>query len=299
MPRIRVSEPSLIEIYKQVKKQHEDAILLCRVGDFYEAFYEDAELIARLLEITLTARSHKNQRSPSPPMAGIPHHALDSYLYKLVKAGHKVAILEQTEDPKQARDENRLVKRDVVRIVTPGTVTDPKVLEHKVNNYLISLYLRKGIYGFAAADLSTGEFLITEVTELSKLWAEIHRFAPKEFLFSEMFSDEEMLARLKTEVKATLNFLPEWRFEFDSARTELLQHFRTISLDGFGCEHLPTAICAAGALIYYLHETQKQEVEHILSLQPYTLSDFMVLDADTQRNLELTASIREIGRAHV
>ena len=293
MPRVRMSEPSLIDIYKQAKKQHEDAILLCRVGDFYEAFYEDAELIARLLEITLTARSHKNQRSPSPPMAGIPHHALDSYLYKLVKAGHKVAILEQTEDPRQARDENRLVRRDVVRIVTPGTVTDPKVLEHKVNNYLTSLYLHKGTYGFAAADLSTGEFHITQVSNLSKLWAEIHRFAPKEFLFSETFSDEEMLERLKTEVKATLNFLPEWRFEFDSARTELLQHFRTISLDGFGCEHLQAAICAAGALIFYLHETQKQEVEHILSLQPYTLSDFMVLDADTQRNLELTSSIRD------
>ena len=293
MQRLKQSELSLIELYKQVKKQHADAILLCRVGDFYEAFFEDAELISRLLEITLTARSHKNQKKPSPPMAGIPHHALDSYLYKLVKAGHKVAILEQIEDPKQARDENRLVKRDVVRIVTPGTVTDPKVLEHKVNNYLISIYLRKGIYGVAVADLSTGEFLVTELPDASKLWAEIHRFSPKECLFSEVFEDEEMFERLKTDLKATLNFLPDWRFELDTARTELLQHFRTISLDGFGCEHLPTAICAAGALIYYLHETQKQEVEHILSLHTYTLSDFMVLDADTQRNLELTTSIRD------
>ncbi len=293
MQRLKQSELSLIELYKQVKKQHADAILLCRVGDFYEAFFEDAELISRLLEITLTARSHKNQKKPSPPMAGIPHHALDSYLYKLVKAGHKVAILEQTEDPKQARDENRLVKRDVVRIVTPGTVTDPKVLEHKVNNYLISIYPRKGIYGVAVADLSTGEFLVTELSDASKLWAEIHRFSPKECLFSEAFEDEEMFERLKTDLIATLNFLPDWRFELDTARTELLQHFRTISLDGFGCEHLPTAICAAGALIYYLHETQKQEVEHILSLHTYTLSDFMVLDADTQRNLELTTSIRD------
>lgn len=293
MRSLKRSELSLIELYKQVKKQHADAILLCRVGDFYEAFFEDAELISRLLEITLTARSHKNQKQPSPPMAGIPHHALDSYLYKLVKAGHKVAILEQTEDPKQARDENRLVKRDVVRIVTPGTVTDPKVLEHKVNNYLISIYLRKGIYGVAVADLSTGEFLVTELSDASKLWAEIHRFSPKECLFSEVFEDDEMFERLKTDLKATLNFLPDWRFELDTARTELLQHFRTISLDGFGCEHLPTAICAAGALIYYLHETQKQEVEHILALHTYTLSDFMVLDADTQRNLELIASIRD------
>ena len=293
MARSKQSDLSLMELYKHIKKQHEDAILLCRVGDFYEAFFEDAELIARLLEIALTARSHKNQKSPPPPMAGIPHHALDSYLYKLVKAGHKVAILEQTEDAQLARDENRLVKRDVVRIVTPGTVTDPKVLEHKVNNYIISIYLDKGTYGVAVADLSTGEFQVTELTDPSRLWAEIHRFSPKECLFAETFEDEEMFDRLKTELKATLNDLPDWRFELDTARTELLQHFQTISLDGFGCEHLPAAISAAGALIYYLNETQKQEVEHIVSLHTYTLSDFMVLDADTQRNLELTTSIRD------
>ncbi len=293
MARSRQSDLSLMELYKQVKKQHGDAILLCRVGDFYEAFFEDAELIARLLEIALTARSHKNQKSPPAPMAGIPHHALDSYLYKLVKAGHKVAILEQTEDAKLARDENRLVKRDVVRIVTPGTVTDPKVLEHKINNYIVSIYPNKDAYGVAVADLSTGEFLVTELTDTSRLWAEIHRFSPKEFIFPDTFEDEAMFERLKTELKATVNPLSDWRFETDTARTELLEHFQTISLDGFGCEHLPTAISAAGALIYYLNETQKQEVEHIVSLQTYTLSDFMVLDADTQRNLELTASIRD------
>ena len=183
MARSRQSDLSLMELYKQVKKQHGDAILLCRVGDFYEAFFEDAELIARLLEIALTARSHKNQTSTPPPMAGIPHHALDAYLYKLVKAGHKVAILEQTEDAKLARDENRLVKRDVVRIVTPGTVTDPKVLEHKLNNYIVSIYLNKGTYGVALADLSTGEFLVTELTDPSRLWAEIHRFSRKSASF--------------------------------------------------------------------------------------------------------------------
>ena len=293
MARSKQTDLSMLELYKQVKKQHEDAILLCRVGDFYEAFFEDAELIARLLEIALTTRSHKNQKSPPPPMAGIPHHALDSYLYKLVKAGHKVAILEQTEDAKVARDENRLVKRDVVRIVTPGTVTDPKVLEHKQNNYLISIYLNKDVYGVAVADLSTGEFLVTELTDPSRLWAEVHRFSPKECLFSEAFEDAEMFDRLKTEFKATLNSLPDWRFDYDTARTELLEHFQTVSLDGFGCEHLHTAISAAGALIYYLNETQKQEVEHIVSLHTYTLSDFMVLDADTQRNLELTTSISD------
>ena len=293
MPRAKQSDLSLMDLYKQIKKQHEDAILLCRVGEFYEAFFEDAELIARLLEIALTARSHKNQTTPPPPMAGIPHHALDSYLYKLVKAGHKVAILEQTEDAKLARDENRLVKRDVVRIVTPGTVTDPKVLEHKVNNYILSIYRQKETYGVAVADLSTGEFRVTELTDPARLWSEIHRFSPKECLFAEDFEDPELFERLKIDLNATLNFLPEWRFEADTARTELLEHFQTISLDGFGCEHLPTAVAAAGALMYYLNETQKQEVEHIVSLHTYTLSDFMVLDVDTQRNLELTTSIRD------
>ena len=293
MPRTKKSELSMMDLYKQVKKQHEDAILLCRVGDFYEPFFEDAELISRLLEIALTSRSHKNQTAPPPPMAGIPHHALDSYLYKLVSAGHKVAILDQTEDAKIARDENRLVKRDVVRIVTPGTVTDPKVLEHKANNYLISVYHEKETYGIAIADLSTGEFQVTELADYLKLMAEIHRFSPKEFLFSESFEDEKMIEQLKLELKAVVNYLPDWRFDYDTARTELLDHFQTVSLDGFGCEDLVTAICAAGALIYYLHDTQKQEVQHILSLHTYTHSDFMVLDADTQRNLELTASIRD------
>ncbi len=279
----------LMEQYKRLKDQHADAILLCRVGDFYEAFYDDAELISRVLEITLTSRDKDSQGGPIP-MAGVPHHALDSYLYKLVVAGYKVAISEQMEDPKVAKG---IVKRDIVRIVTPGTLTDPKALEQKVNNYLVGIYQLKGVYGLAAADLSTGEFTVTELMDAPKLWAELHRFAPKECLFSDSFDDGEMFERLRTNLKAVVNFLPEWRFAFDSARVELLQHFKTLSLDGFGCEHLHAAICAAGALIYYLHETQKQEVEHILSLHTYTISNFMVLDADTQRNLELTSSLRD------
>ena len=287
------TEPSLMEQYREVKSQHQDTILLCRVGDFYEAFYEDAKLISRVLDIALTARSHKNQKGDSAPMAGIPHHALDSYLYKLVQAGHSVAIYDQVEDAKVARGENRLVKRDVVRVATPGTLTDPKILDQKVNNYLVAIYPLETAYGLAVSDISTGEFTVTELEDTTKLWAELFRFAPKECLFSESFDDEEMLKRLRTDLKAVVNTLPDWRFDHDTARTELLQHFNTLSLEGFGCEHMPAAICAAGALVYYLKETQKQEVEHILSLHTYTVSDFMVLDADTQRNLELTTSIRD------
>ena len=145
----------------------------------------------------------------------------------------------------------------------------------------------------AVSDVSTGEFTVTELEDITKLWAELFRFAPKECLFSESFDDEEMFERLRTELKVALNTLPDWRFDHDTARTELLHHFNTLSLEGFGCEDMPAAICAAGALVYYLKETQKQEVEHILSLHTYTVSDFMVLDADTQRNLELTRSIRD------
>ena len=278
----------LMEQYKRLKNQYRDSVLLCRVGDFYEAFYEDAELIARELEIVLTSRD----KDKATPMAGIPHHALDSYLYKLVKAGHKVAILEQIEDAKNV-PARELVKRDIVRIVTPGTLTDPKVLDQRTNNYLVAVCIRDGVYGFASVDLSTGEFAVTELTGDEKLWTELHRLAPKELLFSEAFADAEMLERIRADLKAVVNTLPDWRFALDTTRSELLQHFNTLSLDGFGCEHLPAAICAAGALIYYLHETQKQEVEHILSIHTYTVSDFMILDADTQRNLELTTSIRD------
>lgn len=278
----------LMAQYKRLKNQYRDSVLLCRVGDFYEAFFEDAELIARELEIVLTSRD----KDKATPMAGIPHHALDSYLYKLVKAGHKVAILEQIEDAKNV-PAGELVKRDIVRIVTPGTLTDPKVLDQRVNNYLIAVCIRDEIYGFASVDLSTGEFAVTELQDDEKLWTELHRLAPKELLLSEVFDDPEILERIRVDLKAVVNTLPDWRFAPDTTRSELLQHFNTLSLDGFGCEHLPAAICAAGALIYYLHETQKQEVEHILSIHTYTVSDFMILDADTQRNLELTTSIRD------
>ena len=185
----------LMEQYKRLKDQHPDAILLCRVGDFYEAFYDDAELISRVLEITLTSRDKDSQGGPIP-MAGVPHHALDSYLYKLVMAGYKVAISEQMEDPKVAKG---IVKRDVVRIVTPGTLTDPKALEQKANNYLVAIYELKGVYGLAAADLSTGEFTVTELTDAPKLWSELHRFAPKECLFSESVDDADMFERLRTQ----------------------------------------------------------------------------------------------------
>lgn len=280
---------SLMQQYNRVKNQYSDTIVLCRVGDFYEAFGEDAETISRVLEIALTARD-KNTSGTPIPMAGVPHHSLDSYLYKLVKEGHKVAIVEQMEDAKQAKG---LVKRDVVRIVTPGTVTDSSALDQKSNNYLISAHQIEATYGLASVDVSTGEFAVTELEDLSDLWSEVNRIGPAECLFSEDFESQEILDQINIELKATINYLPDWRFDHQSARSELLDHFSILSLDGFGCENMSAATCAAGALIYYLHETQKQEVLHIQSLRTYTNHNFMVLDADTLRNLELIRSMRD------
>ena len=277
--------------YNELKRQYADAILLCRVGDFYEAFNQDAELISRVLGIALTGRD-KDKRGDRVPMAGVPHHALNSHLYKLVDAGHKVAICEQMEDAKKVKG---IVKRDVVRVVTPGTVTDLDVLNQKANNYLCAIYLpnRSKTYGLAVADLSTGEFTVTEVEGEPSLWAEINRFLPRECLFSDEYVNNDLFDRIRLDLETTINFMPDWRFHHQSARTELLRHFSTTSLDGFGCEHLLSATCAAGALMSYIMETQKQSVEHLTTLQTYTTSSFMVLDSDTQRNLELTKSMRD------
>lgn len=283
--------PSLMDQYNTLKRRHGDAVLLCRVGDFYEAFNEDAELISRVLGIALTGRD-KDKNGNRVPMSGVPHHSLDSHLYKLVKAGYKVAICEQMEDAKKAKG---LVKRDVVRVVTPGTVTDLNVLDQKANNYLCAIHYQKrsSTFGFAVVDLSTGEFSVTELEGESKLWAEISRTAPRECLFSEDFANDALFEQIRIDLGTTINLLPDWRFSHDTARMELLDHFGTTSLDGFGCEHLLSATCAAGALMHYLLETQKREVEHLTTLKTYSTASFMVLDADTQRNLELTKSMRD------
>jgi DNA mismatch repair protein MutS len=279
----------LMQQYKEIKTEYPDAILFCRVGDFYETYYGDAEIAARTLDITLTARDKTSEWGPVP-MAGVPYHAIDSYLYKMVKAGYKVAISEQMEDPKEAKG---LLKREVIRVITPGTITDPKALERKANNYLVSISRRNNKYGLAHVDLSTGEFSVTELESETKLLGEITRLFPAECLLPENFEEPELLGMIENSIKPVINRLPAWRFDLDTARDELLNHFHILSLDGFGCEHKPAAISAAGVLIYYLNETQKQEVQHILSINTYTISEFMILDADTQRNLELTRSIRD------
>jgi DNA mismatch repair protein MutS len=279
---------TLMEQYRRIKSQYPDAILFYRVGDFYETFYEDAKIASRVLGIALTSRDKDDDGKPVP-LAGVPHHAVESYLYKMVKAGYKVAICEQVEDPKKAKG---VVKREVVRVVTPGTIFEPEALEHKENNYLVALCKTDGIYGLAHVDLSTGEFHVTQLTDEGKLISEMTRLRPSELLVPDDF-EGELVEEIKAEVSPAINPLPVWQFDPDTARSELLSHFDVFSLEGFGCEDKPAATSAAGALIQYLRETQKQQLQHILSLKTYSLEEFMILDAETQRNLELTRSIRD------
>jgi len=258
------------------------------MGDFYETFHEDAKIASRVLGIALTSRD--KERGQPIPLAGFPHHAIDTYLAKFVKAGYKVAICEQVEDPKKAKG---IVKREIIKVVTPGTVTEPNILDQKSNNYLASISMLNNIYGFAQVDLSTGEFSVTELDTANKLLAEFERIYPAECLISEQLEIPEILRAISASVNPAINRLPAWAFALDTAKSELLEHFHTLSLDGFGCENMPAAIMAAGALIYYLNDTQKQEVSHIKSMSTYFLEEYMILGADTQRNLELMRSMRD------
>jgi DNA mismatch repair protein MutS len=247
----------LMKQYQSAKRQHPDAIMFFRMGDFYETFYEDAKIASRVLGIALTSRD-KDSGQPIP-LAGFPHHAIDTYLAKFVKAGYKIAICEQMEDPRKAKG---IVKREVIRVVTPGTITEPNILDQRTNNYLAAISKIDNKYGFAHVDLSTGEFSVTELDTPNKLLAEVERIHPAECIISEQFEKEtDILKAINATVSPAINKVPVWVFSYDSARTELLDHFHTITLDGFGCENMPSAVSSAGALIYYLNDTQKQEVQ--------------------------------------
>jgi len=278
-----------MEQYLRIKAEHPDAILFFRMGDFYETFLDDAPLVAKTLGITLTARD-KDAHGERIPLAGFPYHALDAYLYKMVEAGYKVAICEQIEDPKLAKG---VVKRAIVRVVTPGTLADPKVLEVKLNRFLVALLAQKQTYGLACADVSTGEFVVTELASAEAVVAELTRLEPPELLVPESFREGDLLTALEPTVRPVVNRLPDWQFDYATARGLLLEHFQTLTLDGFGCEHLPLAVGAAGALMAYLKETQKESVHHITAMSTYSTGSYMTLDADTVRNLELVRTMRD------
>ena len=280
----------LMRQYQQVKAKHPDTILLFRMGDFYETFEEDAKIAASVLGITLTKRG--NGAAGEVPLAGFPHHALDAYLPKLLKAGHRVAICEQLEDPKFAKG---IVKRDVIEVVTPGVAFSEKVLEQKQNNYLAALALPSPLatgemlIGFSFIDVSTAEFGLSEFP-LKHLNEQIAALQPAELLVQKR-DLETVQSLLKEKFRGLYTKVDDWVFNVDYGYELLVNHFKTQSLKGFGVEELRIGIVAAGAVMNYLQETQKANLPHIKKITPFDTSDYMLLDGSTKRNLEITSSI--------
>jgi DNA mismatch repair protein MutS len=264
--------------FKRAKEQYPDAIIFFRMGDFYETFYDDAKVTAKELEITLTKRGTKAQI----PLAGIPYHALDNYLPKLVKKGYKVAICEQMEDPKLAKG---VVKRDIIRVVTPGTLTES--LDEKNNNFIMCLAFEKDKYGLAVADISTGDFWTTDFKDEQHLVNEVTRYMP-----SELLVDFPLNTELKTFIESKKIFLQRReQFSYRRAYECLTRQFNTISLEGFGIETRDAAVIASGELMLYLRDTQKADLNNIKKIQVFSPEKFMILDSSTLRNLEITSNI--------
>ncbi|HHT9140992.1 MAG TPA: DNA mismatch repair protein MutS [Candidatus Tripitaka californicus] len=277
----------MMQQYRAIKERHKDCLLFFRLGDFYEMFYEDAKTASRVLGITLTSRSKGDK---AVPMAGVPHHAASAYINKLIKAGYKVAICEQMEDPKEAKG---VVERDIVRVLTPGTLTDENLLEERVNNYLVGISPRRDTVGLAWVELSTGRFEVEETSRMGLMDA-LYRLRPAECLLPEDTVAGEGI--LLEELKATLGSMvtprPPWEFSRDTAYQALLEHFRVANLEGFGCQDMEHALGAAGAVLLYLRDTHRESLSHICKLKRHGINNCLLIDATTQRGLELLETIR-------
>ena len=286
----------MLQQYLEIKEQYPGTILFYRMGDFYEMFFEDAEVASRVLGIALTSRSHKDDAN-RVPMCGVPFHAVSGYLGKMVKAGFRVAICEQVEDPKEAKG---IVRREVIRVVSPGVTTDDQLLDAKADCYVCALAFagranREELAGLAVLDLSTGRFQISEVRmpagDPAALIDEITRLAPAELVLAhaEMEDRQELTELLTTLLgRLCLTSRPDVHFEPGPARTALTEHFRTTSLAGFGCDDLAAAISAAGALLRYIQETQKTDLSHIKRIGVLNREGYLIIDEASRRNLELT-----------
>nr|WP_255361551.1 DNA mismatch repair protein MutS [Candidatus Frackibacter sp. WG11] len=281
----------MMQQYFSIKNEYDDAILLFRLGDFYEMFSDDAKLAAKELELTLTSRN--KGKGDKTPMAGIPYHSAEPYIATLIDKGYRVAICEQVEDPSQA---SGLVKREVVRVITPGTVINNEFLEEKSNNYLAAIAVGKEGFGFAIVDISTGEFSITELTgeeAVDNLIDELARVNPTECLIDpQLYKNSRVMSYIKEELDPILNEIEE-RFSYSQAYDLLIDHFDVSSLDGFGCEELKIAVKAAGAILDFLLETQKRTLKHLQQISTYSTQEYMILGANTRRNLELTKTMRD------
>ncbi|MBU0673246.1 MAG: DNA mismatch repair protein MutS [Proteobacteria bacterium] len=278
----------MLKQYLEIKEQHHDAILFYRLGDFYEMFFEDAKIASRVLGITLTSRNHNDAENERIPLCGVPYHAAPGYLAKLVKAGYRVAICEQVEDPRTAKG---VVKREVVRVVTPGLVTEEQVLDGRTNRYLAAVAVFRKTYGLSLLDLSTGEFLVTERENEEELLDELNRLMPSELLIEDDLRRELEKAGLTFLPEICITRRPEGYFQPDTARDVLLEHFAVTSLAGFGCEDMTAGLTAAGGVLCYLNDTQKGDLSHIERLTPLHTADCLMVDDASRRNLELTRTL--------
>ena len=285
----------MMQQYFSLKEEYPDSILFFRLGDFYEMFNDDAELAARELEITLTSR--KKGGGEKTPMAGVPCQSVESYISQLIDKGYRVAICEQMEEPSQT---SGLVERDVVRVITPGTIVNNDILEDKNNNYLAAVVKDGDGYGFGFVDVSTGEFSVTELAganALEKVIDELSRLNPAEILMDQATKEvDRIMDFIDAQLNPSITDLED-KFSRDEAYELLTDHFNTVSLEGFGCENKPHAIKVAGVILDFLVETQKRSLSHINQLSTYSTTDYMVLDVNTRRNLELVETMRDKSKA--
>lgn len=279
----------MMQKYMETKQEYPDCILFYRLGDFYEMFFEDAKTASKELEITLTGKNcGLKERAP---MCGVPYHAVEGYLNKLVSKGYKVAICEQVEDPKMAKG---LVRREVVRIATPGTNLDTQALDETKNNYIMCIVYMEDRYGISIADVTTGDYYVTELDTERKLLDEIHKFAPSEIICNEAFYMTGMdFEDLKHRLGIAVYSLEAWYFSDETAKNTLTEHFKVGNIQGLGIKDYECGTIAAGALLRYLYETQKNSLAHMTSLQLYITGKYMIIDSSTRRNLELVETLRE------
>lgn len=279
----------MMQMYLKTKEEYSDCILFYRLGDFYEMFFEDAITASKELELTLTGKNCGLEERA--PMCGVPYHAADVYLNKLVQKGYKVAICEQVEDPKLAKG---LVKREVIRIVTPGTITSTTALEEGKNNYLLCVVYFGDTYGIAAVDVTTGDYHVTEVKDAKALYDEIVMYAPPEIISNEAFLVSGVdLTEYKNKYNLQTGVIDDYYFDDDTVENVILTHFGVKKLDALGLSDFPTGTIAAGALLKYLYDTQKNTLSHITTIHPYISGKYLMIDGASRRNLELVETMRE------
>ena len=277
----------MMQQYLKTKEQYKDCILFYRLGDFYEMFFDDALTVSKELELTLTGKNCGLEERA--PMCGVPYHAVEGYLNRLVSKGYKVAICEQIEDPKTAKG---LVARDVVRIVTPGT--NLNTADETRNNYLMCIVCLSDRFGLSTADITTGDYVVTEVDSRRKLVDEINKFAPSEIVCNDAFTMSGVdTGDLRYRMGISVYPLESWYFDDELCKKTLLEHFHVSDLQGLGLKDFGCGTIAAGALLKYLYETQKNSLAHMTRIQPYTIGRYMIIDSSTRRNLELVETLRE------